>query len=72
MGNSYLRTLLVIGATAMIRQARRIKERTKAPSLATRLLAKNKPVRLITVALANKMARIVWVLMARGEIYRPA
>ena len=68
MGNSYLRTLLVIGATCMVRQA----SRNKAPSLVTRLLAKNKPVRLVTVALANKMARIIWVLMARGEVYRPA
>lgn len=70
MGNPYLRTLLVLGATAMMHQARR----TKAPALAfvTRLLAKKKSVRLVTVALANKMARIVWVLMARGECYRTA
>jgi len=70
MGNPYLRTLLVLGATAMVRQV----QRTKAPGLAflTRLLAKKKPVRLVTVALANKMARIVWVLMARGEAYRAA
>jgi transposase len=68
MGNTYLRTLLVLGATATMRQARR----TGTPSLASRLLAKKKPTRLITVALANKMARIVWVLLARNEVYRPA
>ncbi len=68
MGSRYLRTLLVLGATAMVHQARR----RKAPSLAARLLAKNKPARLITVALANKMARVVWALMARGETYRVA
>lgn len=68
MGNTYLRTLLVLGATAMMRQAKR----SESPSLATRLLAKKKPVRLITIALANKMARIAWALMARNDVYRPA
>jgi transposase len=68
MGNTYLRTLLVLGATAVMRKAKL----GTGPSLATRLLAKKKPVRLVTVALANKMARIVWVLMARNEVYRPA
>jgi transposase len=33
------------------------------------LLAR-KPVRLATVAMANKMARVVWAVMARGEVYR--
>src|SRR4029078_6909246 len=65
MGNTYLRTLLVLGATAMMRQAKR----SESPSLATRLLAKKKPVRLITIALANKMARIAWALMARNDVY---
>jgi hypothetical protein len=30
-----------------------------------------RPVRLVTVALANKMARIAWALMTRKEIYHP-
>jgi hypothetical protein len=30
-----------------------------------------RPVRLATVALANKMARIAWALMTRNEVYRP-
>jgi transposase len=68
MGNPYLRTLLVLGATAIVGKAKRSK--APSPSLATRLLAKGKPVRLITVALANKMARIVWALLAKGQIYR--
>jgi transposase len=68
MGNPYLRTLLVLGATAVVGKAKRSK--TPAPGLATRLLAKSKPVRLITVALANKMARIVWALLAKGQTYR--
>jgi hypothetical protein len=29
-----------------------------------------KPRMLVTVALANKMARIVWALLSKGEIYR--
>ena len=70
MGNPYLRTLLVLGATATMRQAQR--GQSSASAFVRRLLAKKKSVRLITVALANKMARIVWVLMARGECYRAA
>jgi error-prone DNA polymerase len=33
-------------------------------------LAKRRPLRLVTVALANKMARIAWALMTRDEVYR--
>jgi hypothetical protein len=33
-------------------------------------LLERRPVRLVTVALANKMARIAWALMARDEVYR--
>jgi transposase len=29
-----------------------------------------KPAKVVAVALANKMARIAWALMTRGEIYR--
>jgi transposase len=35
-------------------------------------LLERKPVRLVTVALANKMARIAWVILSRGETYRHA
>jgi transposase len=38
------------------------------PRLAN-LLAR-KPVRVATVAMANKMARIVWAIMTRGEVYQ--
>jgi transposase len=67
MGDQYLRRLLVIGATAMVRQLKMRPE--KAPPHVASLLAR-KPVRVATVAMANKMARIVWALMARGETYR--
>ena len=62
-----LRQLLVLGATAVIRHARRRKEITD-PWL-RRMLAE-KPAKLVAVALANKMARIIWALMVTGESYR--
>lgn len=67
-GNRYIRRLLVIGATGLIRYKRR-----NVPGgldWLTGLLAR-KPVRLVTVALANKMARIAWAILCRGESYRP-
>jgi transposase len=67
MGDKYLRKLLVIGATSLVRRARH-KPETVHPRLAD-LLAR-KPVRVATVAMANKMARIVWAIMARGEVYQ--
>ncbi|MER9128134.1 IS110 family transposase, partial [Mesorhizobium sp. M0959] len=67
MGERTLRRLLIIGASAVVRHARRrgIRER----SWLGRMLAR-KPPMLVVVALANKMARIVWALMARGGTYR--
>lgn len=67
MGDRYLRKLLVVGMTAVVRNAKRKPEAVDSNVLA--LLAR-KPARLVTVALANKTARIVWAIMARGEIYR--
>ncbi len=67
MGDRYLRKLLVIGMTAVVRNAKRKPEAVNANVLA--LLAR-KPARVVTVALANKTARIVWAIMARGEVYR--
>ncbi len=66
-GDRSIRRLLVIGATCVIRYAR-----TKAPGEADWLkaLLDRKPARLVTVALANKMARIAWAVLTRGEVYR--
>ncbi|HYF08003.1 MAG TPA: IS110 family transposase [Acetobacteraceae bacterium] len=66
-GHERLRSLLVLGATAVIRHARP-GSRLATPWLLG-LLAR-KPRKLAAVALANKMARIVWAMMARGEAYR--
>jgi transposase len=68
MGDRSLRKLLVIGATSLIRRAR-YKPETADPRLVA-LLAR-KPVRVASVAMANKMARVVWAVMARGETYQP-
>jgi transposase len=67
MGDRYLRTLLVIGATSIIRYAR--SDASGGASWVNGLLAK-KPARLVSVALANKTARIAWAVLARGEVYR--
>ena len=68
MGDKYLRRLLVIGATAP--RLFRSRPAKVAPDFASLLACK--PVRVATVAMANKMARIVWALMTRGETYRAA
>lgn len=68
MGDRYLRTLLVVGATSVIRSVR-LKAEGSLTAWVRQLLAK-KPARLVTVALANKMARIVWALLTRGGAYR--
>ena len=67
MGDRYLRHLLVVGATAVVRYTRR--KATTVSIWANRLLER-KPARLVTVAVANKMARIAWAVMAREENYR--
>ena len=68
MGDRYLRKLLVLGATARLRTV----QREQSPLAQwTRALLARRPARLVTLALANKTARILWALMARGETYRP-
>ena len=66
-GNERLRQLLVVGATALVRVARPGRPSSSAWLLG--LLAR-KPKKLAAVALANKIARIIWAMMARDEAYR--
>jgi len=64
-GDEGLRRLLVLGATAVIRFA---KAGRSSPWLIN-LLAR-RPRKVAAVALANKMARILWAMMVSGEVYR--
>ena len=67
MGNGYLRSLIVVGATAMIRYAR---EKGPVSARWINALLEKKPARLVSVAVANKTARIAWALLVRKEDYR--
>ena len=67
VGNREIRRLLVLGATSMVYRAA---QWNSAAGAWTRGLLERRPVRLVTVALANKMARIAWALMTRKEIYQ--
>jgi transposase len=66
-GDRYLRRLLVVGATAVIRH---IKDKPTPMADWIRKLMEKKPFRLVSVALANKLARIAWVVLTRKEAYR--
>jgi transposase len=65
-GDRYLRRILVVGAIAVLQRARQ--QPKKYPWL-TQLLAR-KPFKVVAVALANKMARTAWALLAKGGTYR--
>jgi len=66
-GNERLRQLLVLGAMAVIKYA---KPGSKTASPWLLALLECKPRKLAAVALANKMARVAWAMMATGEAYR--
>jgi transposase len=67
MGQRDLRRLLITGAMAVVRWA--VRKGAPEGSWLARMLLR-KPRMLVAVALANKMARIAWALMAKGGIYR--
>jgi transposase len=67
-GNPYLRRLLVHGARAVLQCRDK-----QSPGLSAWLaqLAARAHTNIVVVALASKMARIVWAVLAKGEQYRP-
>lgn len=66
-GDTYLRTLLIHGARAVIRFA----EQKAAPDSWLRKLMVRRNKNIAAVAFANKNARIIWALLSKGTIFRP-
>ncbi|WP_315728295.1 MULTISPECIES: IS110 family transposase [unclassified Bradyrhizobium] len=67
-GDSYLRHLLVIGARNVVRYP---KARSRVGGgWIEALLARRRPM-VVAIAVANKLARIIWAMMTTGEFYRP-
>jgi len=67
-GDKYLRTLLVNGATSVINT---LGNKSDPKSQWLKKLLERKPANKVRIALANKMVRIAWVILARGETYKP-
>jgi transposase len=67
-GNKYLRKLFVQGAHAVLLQ--RTKQSVGLSTWLTNLVTRKRK-QVATVALANKMARMVWAVLFKGEAYRP-
>ena len=66
-GDRYIRRLLVIGMTSQVQRARAFPERVHPWIMQ---LLERKPVRLATIAMANKTARIIWAVLTSGNQYR--
>jgi transposase len=66
-GNRYLRKMLVVGCTSVLRVAHKHKGALAEWIVAMRA---RKPERVVAVALANKLARIAWAMMSTGESFR--
>ncbi|NML60662.1 IS110 family transposase [Massilia sp. RP-1-19] len=61
-GDTYLRTLLIHGARSALLHS-------KEPSAWTQEMRKRRPLNVVVVALANKMARMIWAILAHGRAY---
>lgn len=66
-GNRYLRSLLVVGALSVIRRAKQVGDTSR--TWLVRLMER-RPVKVAAIALANKIARTAWALMASNDSYR--
>jgi transposase len=67
-GDTYLRTLLIHGARAVVNACQNKTDR-KSKWIQSLITRRNK--NIATVALANKNARIIWAVLTRNEVYRP-
>ena len=67
-GNKYLRKLFVQGAHTVLQQ--RMKQVTALSAWLAQLTTR-KRIQVAAVAMANKMARVVWAVLSKGEAYRP-
>jgi len=67
-GNTYLRTLFILGARAVLQQ--KAKQTSGLRAWLAQLSARTHP-NVTVVALANKLARIAWAVLAKNEVYRP-
>ena len=68
MGDRYLRRLLVVGMTSLVRRARTDSEPRSIR--ASPRCSSARPARVVTVAAANRTARVAWAIMTRGGTYR--
>ncbi len=66
-GDRYIRRLLVIGMTSQVQRALKFPDRVHPWILK---LLERKPVRLATIAMANKAARVIWAVLTSGSEYR--
>lgn len=66
-GDRYLRSMLMVGALSIIKRAKQLGY-TRRPWLAEMLA--RRPAKVAAIALANKIIRMAWAMMVRGEKYR--
>lgn len=69
MGQRDIRRLLILGAMSVVNQAGRRKVGLPEGSWLRRMMER-KPKMLVAIALANKMARMIWAMLSRNEEYR--
>ena len=67
LGDKYIRQLLIVGAQTVLLRSKAARSNAWIQGLLAR-----RPRLVVAVALANKMARIVWAVMAQGQNYRQA